>query len=343
MSIMDHWHPVVFSDELGRHPIPATVDEEKLVLFRTRGGVAALEDRCPHRFFPLSKGRVEEGRVVCPYHGWSFDEQGRGVIPCNPKMHPRARDFDAIDHDGAIWVRRRGSTRELPTIDTDGFAFLSRIRGLWRAPLELAFDNIAEVEHSPDNHTNFLCDAEGLKDLEVVVERHDDHLAMSWSGQQRPTAPWVAIPMDIRGSYRFKTSVKVRFSPVTFTLNHVWTDPARGEERQHIRETIYFTPRSATETDLMIFFYTRFPKAILMHRLSPFQRIFRRLFDRAVAIEFHSDRIMVETIEDQRTDLKGMQLGIHDRALRPARQLLQSLYYGAEHPHAPDEEGTTTP
>jgi phenylpropionate dioxygenase-like ring-hydroxylating dioxygenase large terminal subunit len=333
MSVMDHWHPVCFGDELATRPVAVTVWNEALVVFRTSRGIAALEDRCPHRFFPLSRGCVKEDRLVCPYHSWSFDAQGQGSIPCNPKMHPRARSFDAAEHDGAIWVRRHGAERELPSIDTAGFTYLSRIRGLWRAPLELAIDNIAEVEHSPDNHTNFLCDAEGLKDLEVEVERHDDHLALRWSGQQRPTAPWVAVPMDIRGSYRFTTTVRVGFSPVAFTLDHVWTDPATGREHQHIRETIYFTPRSASETELMIFFYTKYPKAALMHRFSPLRPIFRRLFDRAVAIEFHSDRLMVEAIGDKRTDLQGMQLGIHDRALRPARALLQSLYYGHEGTH----------
>lgn len=336
MSVLDHWHPVCFADELTTRPTMATVWNESLVVFRTRGGVAALEDRCPHRFFPLHRGKVVEDCIVCPYHSWAFDAEGRGSIPCNPKMHPRARSFDAIEHDGAIWVRQRGSEQQIPTIDTTGFTYLSRVRGLWRAPLELAFDNIAEVEHSPDNHTNFLCDAEGLRDLEVEVQQHEDHLAMRWSGRQRPTAPWVALPMDIRGTYRFTTSVRVGFSPVTFTLDHVWTDPGTGTEHQHIRETIYFTPRSSTETDLMIFFYTRHPKAVLMHRLSPLRPIFQYLFDRAVAIEFHSDRLMVEAIGDKRTDLKGMQLGMHDRALRPARVLLQDLYYG-------QDRDTTTP
>lgn len=341
MSVLDHWHPIRFADELGARPVAANVWNEQLVVFRTSSGVAALEDRCPHRFFPLSQGVVKDDRVVCPYHSWSFDAKGRGTIPCNPKMHPRARSFDAAEHDGAIWVRRQGSACELPRIDTAGFTYLSRIRGLWRAPLELAFDNIAEVEHSPDNHTNFLCDAKGLQDLEVEVQRHDDHLTMRWTGQQRPTAPWVAIPMDIRGSYRFTTSVRVDFSPVAFTLDHVWTEPTTGIERQHIRETIYFTPRSATETDLMIFFYTKYPKAALMHRMSPLRPLFHRLFDRAVAIEFHSDRRMVEAIGDKRTDLHGMQLGIHDRALRPARELLQRLYYGADGALSPDREETT--
>ncbi len=36
-----------------------------------------MADRCPHRLAPLSEGRVnEEGRLECPYHGWTFNGDG---------------------------------------------------------------------------------------------------------------------------------------------------------------------------------------------------------------------------------------------------------------------------
>lgn len=31
-----------------------------------------MVDVCPHRSAPLSMGTVENGKVVCFYHGWSF-------------------------------------------------------------------------------------------------------------------------------------------------------------------------------------------------------------------------------------------------------------------------------
>eukprot|EP00966_Prymnesium_polylepis_P267498 6179543-Prymnesium_polylepis.1 len=36
-----------------------------------------MSDACPHRLAPLSEGRVDaEGRIECPYHGWTFSESG---------------------------------------------------------------------------------------------------------------------------------------------------------------------------------------------------------------------------------------------------------------------------
>jgi nitrite reductase (NADH) small subunit len=40
---------------------------------RIDGQLAALNNECPHHGAPLSDGAVEDGRVVCAWHGWSFD------------------------------------------------------------------------------------------------------------------------------------------------------------------------------------------------------------------------------------------------------------------------------
>ena len=44
-----------------------------LVLIRTGDRVRAFENRCPHAGAPLSEGFVEQGRITCAWHGWSFD------------------------------------------------------------------------------------------------------------------------------------------------------------------------------------------------------------------------------------------------------------------------------
>jgi nitrite reductase (NADH) small subunit len=38
-----------------------------------RGELAALQDECPHHGAQLSEGSIENGRIVCSWHGWSFD------------------------------------------------------------------------------------------------------------------------------------------------------------------------------------------------------------------------------------------------------------------------------
>jgi nitrite reductase/ring-hydroxylating ferredoxin subunit len=46
---------------------------KKLLLTRVNGQIAAIENRCPHLGLPLSKGKICDGAVTCPFHGSTFD------------------------------------------------------------------------------------------------------------------------------------------------------------------------------------------------------------------------------------------------------------------------------
>ena len=51
------------------------------------GRVVALEDRCPHRLLPLSKGKRVGDDVQCGYHGMTFDaDTGGGTIDLDEKI-----------------------------------------------------------------------------------------------------------------------------------------------------------------------------------------------------------------------------------------------------------------
>jgi len=44
-----------------------------LCVARLQGEVTAMDNECPHNGGPLGEGMIEEGRVICPWHGWAFD------------------------------------------------------------------------------------------------------------------------------------------------------------------------------------------------------------------------------------------------------------------------------
>src|SRR5262245_49043864 len=68
------------------------LDEPRLVLRKSdRSGYALLDDRCPHRFAPLSMGKRNGDLISCGYHGLTFDTSGRCVRnPFSPTIPPRA-------------------------------------------------------------------------------------------------------------------------------------------------------------------------------------------------------------------------------------------------------------
>ncbi len=75
-SLRRHWHPVALAAEVGPEPVRVVVCGEALVVVRLADGVAVLPDRCPHRNAPLSAGKVVDGHLECPYHGWRFGADG---------------------------------------------------------------------------------------------------------------------------------------------------------------------------------------------------------------------------------------------------------------------------
>src|SRR5437764_2190067 len=105
------WYVAAWSDDLADGQlIGRTILNEPVVLYRTAdGSVAALQDRCPHRFAPLHMGKVVRGdRVQCPYHGLEFGPSGACVLnPHGMRNIPsraRVRSYAVTEKHKAIWI-----------------------------------------------------------------------------------------------------------------------------------------------------------------------------------------------------------------------------------------------
>lgn len=74
------WYVAAWSAEITQSLTPATIHGHAIVFFRRPDGTAAaLEDACPHRKLPLSKGNLKGDRIECGYHGLTFDGSGTCV------------------------------------------------------------------------------------------------------------------------------------------------------------------------------------------------------------------------------------------------------------------------
>src|SRR4051794_8639178 len=79
-GLRNFWYAVIRASELSTGPKPFTLLGEKLVLWLDETGKpAAAQDRCCHRSAKLSKGWVEDGAIICPYHGWGYAPSGACV------------------------------------------------------------------------------------------------------------------------------------------------------------------------------------------------------------------------------------------------------------------------
>jgi nitrite reductase (NADH) small subunit len=44
-----------------------------LCVARINGTISAIDNVCLHEGGPLSEGVIENGKIVCPWHGWEYD------------------------------------------------------------------------------------------------------------------------------------------------------------------------------------------------------------------------------------------------------------------------------
>jgi nitrite reductase (NADH) small subunit len=78
-----------------------TVQGRVLCVARVNGAVAVLDGVCPHEGGPLGEGIVEDGRVVCPWHGYGFDPRS-GAADQDPEV--KAEVLEAKVEGGELLV-----------------------------------------------------------------------------------------------------------------------------------------------------------------------------------------------------------------------------------------------
>ena len=68
------WHKVAEAEELAEGQVKTVqAGARVLALCRHNGGYGALDNTCPHAGGPLGEGSIEDGWLICPWHGKDFD------------------------------------------------------------------------------------------------------------------------------------------------------------------------------------------------------------------------------------------------------------------------------
>lgn len=106
--VWNAWYPAAWSRDISRTLTQRRILGRRLVLYRREaGGVAALDDACPHRLAPLSMGRLKGDAIECGYHGMTFDCSGTCIrIPGQPIIpaNARVRAYPIVENMGLAWI-----------------------------------------------------------------------------------------------------------------------------------------------------------------------------------------------------------------------------------------------
>jgi phenylpropionate dioxygenase-like ring-hydroxylating dioxygenase large terminal subunit len=114
------WYVVGEKNEFKRNtPYKITVWDKDYVLWKTdKNTYSVLEDVCPHKGAAFSVGSVNNGDIVCPYHGYEFNSTGKlTTIPgiCfQPSPIYNVKRFIAVEKHGWIYL----NTLEVPDFVT---------------------------------------------------------------------------------------------------------------------------------------------------------------------------------------------------------------------------------
>ena len=156
---VNSWYAVAPAASVSPGPVPVRAVGRPVVLFRRSDGtLAALEDRCAHRAFPLSAGRLDGDLITCGLCGFSYDAAGTCVrVPTQPRVPFGATvpAFAARESDGLIWIwpgepGRAGLHRipDLPWLTGPGWATVGGDEHV-DAGFLLLHENFADVTQVP--------------------------------------------------------------------------------------------------------------------------------------------------------------------------------------------------
>src|SRR5579863_7460264 len=78
--LLNDWHVVAYAPDLQEgKPMAVRLLEEDLVLWRAGDRIHAWRDLCVHRGTRLSLGKIRDETLICPYHGWTYNEAGQCI------------------------------------------------------------------------------------------------------------------------------------------------------------------------------------------------------------------------------------------------------------------------
>jgi len=183
-GLWGQWHMVAEAAHLADGPRAVKLLGIDYVVWRGPDGkVVAAPDRCPHRESPLSLGTVDDGCLVCPYHGWTFGAEGRCVTvpssgagrPVPPKAHLPA--IHADERYGLVWLCPGEPVGDIFACRYDDDPTFRRINSgvqVWATNAMRMADNFLDISHFPWVHTGTFGTAQQIQVPHIDLGPLDD-------------------------------------------------------------------------------------------------------------------------------------------------------------------------
>ncbi|RDJ99653.1 aromatic ring-hydroxylating dioxygenase subunit alpha [Paraburkholderia lacunae] len=232
--IRNAWYAACWSADIrAGEMFHRTLLNEQIVFYRKKdGSVAALLDRCPHRFVPLHLGTLQGDDIECGYHGLRFDCSGRCVKnPHGDGRIPQAihvRSYPVHERHDLVWVwmgewpadparipdYRLIDAKSDYQVVTGGYLHIC-------ANYLLMADNLLDLSHLTYLHDGLLGSRDQVSSNQLVREEDGKIICRRWTPKssvpkifdllyrrdQQPVAMWTEIQWSAPSYFWFDGGV----------------------------------------------------------------------------------------------------------------------------------------
>jgi phenylpropionate dioxygenase-like ring-hydroxylating dioxygenase large terminal subunit len=185
------WQAIAIAETIkAKQPYKFWLDNQAWVLFRDDQHQARLvSDMCPHRLASLSQGKIIQGEIQCPYHGWQFNHHGVCTrvpgLDHKPCDKPVLSTKNIIEHQGLIWAANSQTEFSAPLaaasdIPQDAFFLQTNLQ----SDLLTLIENFLDASHTHFVHTGLIRHDNSRQTIQVQVRTLKDGMEVVYSGEK---------------------------------------------------------------------------------------------------------------------------------------------------------------
>ncbi len=195
MKQEDFWYIVAEGHELKKNQvISRSILGEWLAVFRDDAGkVSVLQDKCLHRTAQISRGKVTNGQLQCPYHGWTYNQTGE--VTAIPSMGESfkpgskcAKTYEVIEQEDYIYVRLASGSHEtrpfsMPCYKAPGYTTI-RLQNVFKNNVTNCAENFVDIPHTTFVHPKIFRDAKHEK-FGAHILREEGRVKVTYKNEKK--------------------------------------------------------------------------------------------------------------------------------------------------------------
>ena len=203
---LNHWWVGAYASEVGRGLLARDILGERVLFYRTEAGEPiALSGICPHRAFPLEKGRLVGDAVQCGYHGFTFAKNGACILVPSQDGVPQKsalRRYPVVERGELVWIWTGQEDLADPARVPD-VAAIGLCDPAWsveqhpiatvNARYTLLIENLLDLSHVTFIHANTIPGGEKVVAIPVTVVETEHSLTVQRKGQNLPLNPLIQM------------------------------------------------------------------------------------------------------------------------------------------------------